>query len=38
MVYNNKLDDKVAKYNNAYHRGISIKPADVKPSNYVDFN
>ena len=38
MVYNNKLDDKIAKYNNAYHRSISIKPADVKPSNYVDFN
>ena len=38
MVYNDKLDDKVAKYNNAYHRSISIKPADVKPSNYVHFN
>ena len=38
MAYIDKLDDKVAKYNNAYHRSISIKPADVKSSNYVDFN
>ena len=38
MAYIDKLDDKVTKYNNAYHRSISIKPADVKSSNYVDFN
>ena len=38
MVYIDKLDDKIPKYNNTYHRSISIKPADVEPSNYVDFN
>ena len=29
-VYIDKLEDIVNKYNNAYHRIIKIKPADVK--------
>ena len=35
-VYIDKLDDIVNKYNNAYHRTIKMKPADVKPSAYID--
>ena len=34
-VYLDKLDDIVNKYNNAYHRTIKVKPADVKPSAYI---
>ena len=26
------------KYNNTYHRAIKVKPVDVKPSIYIDFN
>ena len=37
-VYLDKLDDIVNKYNNTYHRTIKIKPADVKPSMYIEFN
>ena len=37
-VYIAKLDDIVNKYNNTYHRIIKVKPADVKPSIYIDFN
>ena len=36
-VYIDKLDDIVNKYNNTY-RTIKMKPADVKPSMYIDFN
>ena len=36
-VYIDKLDDIVNKYN-AYHRTIKMKPADVNPSMYTDFN
>ena len=37
-VYIDKLDDIVDKYNNTYHRTITMKPADVKPSNYIEYN
>ena len=37
-VYLDQLDDIVNKYNNTYHRTIKIKPADVKPSMYIEFN
>ena len=37
-VYTDKLDDIVNKYNNRYHRTIKMKPFDVKPSIYIDFN
>ena len=37
-VYIDKLDDIVNKYNNRYHRTIKIKPVDVKPRIYIDFN
>ena len=33
-----KLDDIVNKYNNTYHRTIKMKPVNVKPSIYFDFN
>ena len=33
-----KLDDIVNKYNNIYHKTIKMKPVDVKPSIYIDFN
>ena len=33
-----KLDDIVNKYNNIYHSAIKMKPADVKPSTYIDSN
>ena len=37
-VYIDKLDCIVNKYSNTYHRTIKMKPVDVKPSIYVDFN
>ena len=37
-VYIDKLDDMVNKYYNAYHRTIKMKPVDVNPSMYIDFN
>ena len=37
-VYIDKLDDKVNKYRNTYHRTIKMEPVDVKPSIYIDFN
>ena len=37
-VYIDKLDDIISKYNNACHNTIKMKPADVKPSTYIDFN
>ena len=33
-----KLDYIVSKYNNTCHSTIKMKPADVKPSIYIDFN
>ena len=37
-MYIDKLDDIVNKYNNTYHRTIKMKPVDVKPSTYTNFN
>ena len=37
-VYIDKLDDLVNKYNNVYHKAIKMKPVDVNPSMYIDFN
>ena len=37
-VYVDKLDDIVNEYNNTYHRKIKMKPADVKPGNYTEYN
>ena len=34
-VYINKLDDKVNKYNNTYHRAIKMKLVDVKSKHIV---
>ena len=36
-VYIDKLDDRVAEYNNTYHRTIKMKPIDVKDNTYIDF-
>ena len=36
-VYIDKSIDIVNKYNNAYHRTIKMKPADVKSSTFIDF-
>ena len=36
-VYIDKLDDVVNKYNKTY-KTIKMKPVDVKPSIYIDFN
>ena len=33
-----KLNNKVNKENNAYQKTIKMKPADVLPSKYIDFN
>ena len=38
IVYIDKLDDIVNKYNNTYHITIKIKLVDIKPSMYIDFN
>ena len=35
-VYIDKLDDIVNKYNSTYSSNIKMKPADVKPSRYID--
>ena len=37
MVYMDKLDNIVNKYNNAYHSTIKKKPVDVKNNTYIDF-
>ena len=37
-VYIDKLDDIVNKYNNTYHVTIKMKPVDVNPNIYIDFN
>ena len=38
IIYIDKLDDTVNKYNNTYHSTIIIKPIDVNSSTYIDFN
>ena len=35
-VYMDKLDDKVNKYNSAYHSTINMKPVDVKSDTYIE--
>ena len=37
-MYIDQLDEIVNKYNNTYYRTIKMKPADVNPSMYIDFN
>ena len=37
-AYIDKLDETINKYNNTYHRAIKMKPVDVNPSMYIDFN
>ena len=37
-VYIDKLDKIVNKYNNTYHRIIKMKPVDVNPNMYFNFN
>ena len=37
-VHFDKLDNIVNKYNNMSNRIIKMKPVDVKPSIYIDFN
>ena len=32
------MDALVNKYNNTYHKTIKMKPPDVMPSIYIDFN
>ena len=36
--YIDKLAYIVNKYDNAYHSTVKMKPTDVKPSKYIDFN
>ena len=37
-VYFDVLDDIVDEYNNTYHRTIKMKPIDVKPDSYAEYN
>ena len=37
-MYIDKLDNIVNKYNNTYHSKIKMKPVDVNPSMYINFN
>ena len=37
-LYVDKLDEKINKFNNTYHRTIKKKPADVNPSMHINFN
>ena len=37
-TYTDKLDEIVKKCNDTYHRKIKMKPDDVNPSMYFDFN
>ena len=37
-MYIDKLDEILNKYSNTYHRTIKMKPVDVNPSIYIDFN
>ena len=36
ILYIDKLDDIVNKYNNTYHHTIKMKPVDVKSNTYID--
>ena len=35
-MYNDKLNDIMNKYNDAYHNTIKMKPVNVSPSMYID--
>ena len=37
-VYIDKLDDIVNECNNTYYSRTKMKPVNVKPSTYIDFN
>ena len=37
-IYFHVLDDIVDNYNNTYHRTIKMKPIDVKPDSYAEYN
>ena len=37
-MYIDKLDEIGNKYNNTYHKTITMEPADVNPRMYIDFN
>ena len=37
IVYIDKLDDIVKKYNNTYHLSIKMKPVDVTDNGYISF-
>ena len=37
-VYFDFLDDIVNKYNNPYYRIIKMKPIDIKPDSYAEYN
>ena len=37
-VYFNVLNDTVDKYNNIHHKGIKIKPIDVKNDSFAEYN
>ena len=37
-VYINKLDDIANEFNNPHPGRIKMKPIDVKPSSYIDFD
>ena len=38
IVYIDKLNDIVNKYNTTRHRTIKMKPVDVKNNAYIDFS
>ena len=37
-VYFDVLDDIVNKYNNTVHKTIKMKPTDVTPDSYAEYN
>ena len=37
-IYFNVLDDIVNKYNNIVHETIKMKPIDVTPNSYAEYN
>ena len=38
IMYIDKSDEIANKYKNEYHRTTKMKPVDVNPSMYIDFN
>lgn len=37
-VYIDRLNNIFDKWNNTYHRKVKMKPVNVNPSTYVEFN